>query len=83
MMEAERKCLLTPGLVCRSELAAFCSGKDGLVFLGLRGERVPHFILDVALELSGDAAPCALPIVVACACAARVGIIASAPATFS
>ena len=46
-------------------MAPFCLGRRGIVFMGLRDEDVPHFIVDAAAELKGkgivdEAAPCAL-----------------------
>ena len=46
-------------------MAPFCLGRRGIVFMGLRDEEVPRFIVDAVMELKGkgivdEAAPCAL-----------------------
>ena len=60
-----KRCLLFPEVMEWSGLAPLCVGRRGVVFLGLRDEEVPHFIVDAAVELKGkgivdEAAPCAL-----------------------
>lgn len=60
-----RRCLLVPESVSRDELAELCRGCRGIVFLGLRGESVPYFIVDAAAELErvgvvGRAVPCSV-----------------------
>lgn len=60
-----RKCLLFPDATERSRLAPFCPGQRGIVFMGLRDEDVPRFIVDAVMELKekgivGETAPCAL-----------------------
>lgn len=59
------RCLLFPETMERSGLAPRCMGRRGIVFLGLKDEDVPRFIVDAAAELKGkgivdEAAPCAL-----------------------
>ena len=59
------RCLLFPETMERSGLAPLCMGRRGIVFLGLKDEDVPRFIVDAAAELKGkgivdEAAPCAL-----------------------
>ena len=48
-----KRCLLFPEVMERSGLAPLCVGRRGVVFLGLRDEEVPHFIVDAAVELKG------------------------------
>lgn len=60
-----RKCLLFPEAAERSGLAPLCPGQRGIVFMGLRDEEVPRFIVDAVMELKekgivGETAPCAL-----------------------
>ena len=60
-----RKCLLFLEAVERSGVAPLCPGQRGIVFMGLRDEEVPRFIVDAVMELKGkgivdEAAPCAL-----------------------
>ena len=57
-----RKCLLFPDATERSRLAPFCPGQRGIVFMGLRDEDVPRFIVDAVMELKekgivGETAP--------------------------
>ena len=59
------RCLLFPETMERSGLAPRCMGRRGIVFLGLKDEDVPRFIVDAAAELKGkgivgETAPCAL-----------------------
>ncbi len=44
-----RKCLLFPEAAERSVLAPFCLGRRGIVFMGLRDEEVPRFIVDAVM----------------------------------
>ena len=59
------RCLLFPETMERSALAPLCVRRRSVVFLGLKDEDVPRFIVDAAAELKGKgivdkAAPCAL-----------------------
>ena len=59
------RCLLFPETMERSALAPLCVRRRGVVFLGMKDEDVPRFIVDAAAELKGkgivdEAAPCAL-----------------------